>query len=93
MAVTCDLESRMAIPLFKFRWVCDSDFEAYLCPANAIFPQLELIETLLRQFERGPVSVSFYTAVAQATGNTYNWEESFLGSPVHFTVEERLPVV
>ena len=43
----------MAILLFG--WVC----EAYLCPANAIFPSLELIQTLSREFERGPVYVSY----------------------------------
>ena len=57
-----------------------------------IFPQLELIQTLSREFERGPVSVSYtllLTGVAQATGHTYNLEER----PVHVTVEELLPVV
>ena len=53
--------------------------EAYPCPANAIFPQLELIQTLSREFERGPVSVSYtvlLTGVAQATGHI-----TTLGSP------------
>ena len=82
----------MAFPLSSFGWVC----EAYPCPASAIFPQLELIQTLSREFERGPVSVSYtarLTGVAQATGHTYNFGEAFLGRPVHVTVEERLPVV
>ena len=37
----------MAFPLSSFGWVC----EAYPCPANAIFPQLELIQTLSREFD------------------------------------------
>ena len=60
---------QMAIPLFS--WVC----EAYLCPANAIFPQPELIQTLSRESERGPVSVSYTVLLAgivQATGHAYN---------------------
>ena len=80
----------MASPLFG--WVC----EAYPYPDNAIFPQLELIQTLSREFERGPVSVSdtvLLTGVAQVTGHTYNLVEPFFGHPVHFTVEELLPVV
>ena len=61
--------TRMAFPLSRFGWVC----KAYPCPANVIFPQLELIQTLSREFERGPVSVSYtvlLTGVAQATGHT-----------------------
>ena len=84
--------TRMAFQLSSFRWVC----EAYPCPANAIFPQLELIQTLSREFEKGPVSVSYtvlLTGVAQATGHTYNLGEAFFCSPVHVTVEEWLPVV
>ena len=42
----------MAIPLF--RWVC----EAYPCPGNAIFPQLELIQTLLRESLKGAQCLS-----------------------------------
>ena len=84
----------MAFQLSSFGWVC----EAYLCPANAIFPQLELIQTLSREFETGPVSVSYTvivrpSGVAQATGHTYNLGEAFFGCPVHVTVEEQLPVV
>ena len=45
--------TRMAAQLFG--WVC----KAYPYPANAIFFQLKLIQTLLREFERGPVSVSY----------------------------------
>ena len=86
------LVTRMAIPLFG--WVC----EAYPClqAANAIFPQLELIHTLSREFEMGPVSVSYtvlLTGVAQATGHTYNFGELFFRRPVHVTVEELLLIV
>ena len=83
--------TRITFPLSSFGWVC----EAYPCPASAIFPQLELIQTLSREFERGPVSVSYtllLTGVAQATGHTYNLGEAFFGRPVHVTVEEQLPV-
>ena len=31
----------------------------HIRPDNAIFPQLEIIQTLSRDFERGPVSVSY----------------------------------
>ena len=82
----------MAFLLSSFGWVC----EAYLCPANVIFPQLELIQTLSREFERGPVSVSYTVwlrGIAQAIRHTYNLGEAFFGSPVHATVEELLPVV
>ena len=67
--------TRTAFQLSSFDWVC----EAYPCPTNAIFPQLELIQTLSREFERGPVSVSYtvrLTGVAQATGHTYNLGEA-----------------
>ena len=55
--------------------------EAYLCPANATFPQFELIQTLSRDFEGGPVSVSFtvrLTWVAQETGHTHKIREADL---------------
>ena len=42
--------ARMAAP--PLGRVC----EPHPCPANAIFPQLELIQTLSREFERGPVT-------------------------------------
>ena len=58
------------------------------------------MQTLSREFERGPVSVNYtvwLTGIAQAIGHTYNLGEAFLaqilGSPVHATVEEQFPVV
>ena len=57
----------MAFPLSSFGWVC----EAFPCPANAIFPQLELIQTLSREFERGPVSVSCTAHWGRAGDGTY----------------------
>ena len=69
--------TRMAVPLFG--WVC----EAYPCPTNAIFPQLEFIQTLSGEFERGTVSVSYtvrLTGVAQATGHTYKLGRAFLAA-------------
>ena len=56
----------MAIPLFV--WV----FEAYLCPANAIFPQLELIQTLSKEFERGAAYVS-YTVLSRRRRDTVTY--------------------
>ena len=41
----------MVIPLFG--WVCIRLCEAYPCPANAIFPQLELIQALSRESLKG----------------------------------------
>ena len=83
----------MALPLSSLRWVC----EAYQCPANAIFPQLELIPTFLRELERGPVSVSYTVLLTVVAQETANLGEAFFGHPVtvpvHVTVEELLPVV
>ena len=77
--------TRMAVPLFG--WVC----EAYPCPTNAIFPQLEFIQTLSEEFERGTVSVSYtvrLTGVAQATGHTYKRGQGFFGRPFDVTTSE-----
>ena len=78
----------MAVLLF--RWVC----EAYQYPAIAanvvtVFPQLESIQNLLREFEQGAVFVS-YTAllaeVAQVTSTGHTSGESIFGSPVNVTI-------
>ena len=56
--------TRMAFLLSSFGWVC----EAYQCPANAIFPQLELIQSLLRVWKRPSVCQLHSTAHWGRTG-------------------------
>ena len=57
----------------RFRMFPVRVYEPYPCPAKVIFPQLELIQTLSREFERGPMYVS-QTArltVAEETGKEW----------------------
>ena len=82
----------MAVLLF--RWVCA--YQSYnRSPANAIFPQLELIQTIWKEFVRDPVSVSCtqLTGMAQATGHTHKLGEACSCCLVNVTIREWLPVV
>ena len=74
MSAPRDLDGCAAASTFATFRVGPSLSVRMACTANAIFPQLELIQSLSREFERGPMSVSCtvqLTRVAQATGYTH----------------------